>query len=380
MSSVPVPANASPSPGAGPAPAAGAGAPRSQEALRRERRSAFEGRKLEKRLIRLTGQAVTDYGMIENGDRVMVCLSGGKDSYALLQMLRTLQARAPLSFELVAVNLDQKQPGFPEHVLPDYLRAQGVPFHIETQDTYSIVKRLIPEGKTTCSLCSRLRRGVLYRVAGELGATKIALGHHRDDILGTFFLNLFYGGRIKAMPPKLVSDDGRHVVIRPLAYIPEDDLARYAQEQRFPIIPCNLCGSQENLKRKEIRQMIAEWERRFPGRTENSFNALAKVTPSHLMDRGIFDFAGLHPTGVPDPDGDLAFDTEPVSVAPPPADPPPLPPGEGRGEGRGMAPSQNAEGQRAGCTPPLPAGQGRGEGLQRVIFTPAPPAPRPARG
>jgi len=297
---------------AGPRPAGGESPPRSQEVLRRERRSAFEGRKLEKRLIRLTGQAVTDYGMIENGDRVMVCLSGGKDSYTLLQMLRTLQARAPLAFELVAVNLDQKQPGFPEHVLPDYLRAQAVPFHIETQDTYSIVKRLIPEGKTTCSLCSRLRRGVLYRVAGELGATKIALGHHRDDILGTFFLNLFYGGRVKAMPPKLVSDDGRHVVIRPLAYIPEDDIARYAREQCFPIIPCNLCGSQENLKRKEIRQMIADWERRFPGRTENSFNALAKVTPSHLMDRSIFDFASLRPTGIADPEGDTAFDDMPV--------------------------------------------------------------------
>jgi tRNA 2-thiocytidine biosynthesis protein TtcA len=315
---------------------------RGPDTLRREQRSAFEGRKLEKRLIRLTGQAVTDYGMIENGDRVMVCLSGGKDSYAMLQMLRTLRARAPLSFELIAVNLDQKQPGFPEHVLPDYLREQGVPFHIETQDTYSIVKRLIPEGKTTCSLCSRLRRGVLYRVAGELGATKIALGHHRDDILGTFFLNLFYGGRIKAMPPKLVSDDGRHVVIRPLAYIPEDDLARYAQEQRFPIIPCNLCGSQENLKRKEIKQLIAEWERRFPGRTENCFNALAKVTPSHLMDRSLFDFLGLHPTGEPDPDGDTAFDDDSTANAQPrsprlsrtqASDLPPLPPGEGGGEG-----------------------------------------------
>jgi tRNA 2-thiocytidine biosynthesis protein TtcA len=323
------------------------------DSLRRERRSAFEGRKLEKRLIRLTGQAVADYGMIENGDRVMVCLSGGKDSYALLQMLRILQARAPLSFELIAVNLDQKQPGFPEHVLPDYLRQQGVPFHIETQDTYSIVRRLIPEGKTTCSLCSRLRRGVLYRVAGELGATKIALGHHRDDILGTFFLNLFYGGRIKAMPPKLVSDDGRNVVIRPLAYVPEDDLARYAQAQDFPIIPCNLCGSQENLKRKEIKQLVAEWERRFPGRTENCFNALSKITPSHLMDRGLFDFTGLRPTGVPDPDGDTAFDGDTLPDAAPSALLParahvplrslspikrPLPPGEGGGEGPPPAP------------------------------------------
>ncbi len=278
------------------------------DAQRRARRAALEERKLERRLVRLTGQAVADYGMIRNGDRIMVCLSGGKDSYALLDVLRILRARAPLDFDLVAVNLDQKQPGFPEHVLPDYLRAQGVPFHIETQDTYSIVRRLIPEGKTTCSLCSRLRRGVLYRVAGELGATKIALGHHRDDILGTFFLNLFYTGRIKAMPPKLVSDDGRHVVIRPLAYVPEHDLADYAAQRRFPIIPCNLCGSQENLKRKQVKEMIAEWERRFPGRTQNAFRALASVTPSHLMDRGLFDFAGLQARGVADPQGDIAFD------------------------------------------------------------------------
>jgi tRNA 2-thiocytidine biosynthesis protein TtcA len=291
-----------------PAPAAG-DAP--GESLRRARRAAFEGRKLEKRLVRLAGQAIADYGMIEPGDRVMVCLSGGKDSYAMLDLLRILRARAPLSFELVAVNLDQKQPGFPAHVLPDYLRAQGVPFHIETQDTYSIVRRLIPQGKTTCSLCSRLRRGVLYRVAGELGATKIALGHHRDDILGTFFLNLFYGGRIKAMPPKLVSDDGRHVVIRPLAYVAEHHLQRYADLRRFPIIPCNLCGSQENLKRRQIKEMMAEWERRHPGRTENAFNALARVTPSHLLDRSLFEFRGLRATGVPDPEGDTAFDDVP---------------------------------------------------------------------
>jgi tRNA 2-thiocytidine biosynthesis protein TtcA len=289
-----------------------AAAPPPGGALRRARRAAVEGRKLEKRLVRLTGQAVADYGMIEQGDRVMVCLSGGKDSYAMLDILRILRARAPLSFEVIAVNLDQKQPGFPTHVLPDYLRALGVPFRIETQDTYSIVRRLIPEGKTTCSLCSRLRRGVLYRVAGELGATKIALGHHRDDILGTFFLNLFYGGRIKAMPPKLVSDDGRHVVIRPLAYIPEHDLARFAQLRRFPIIPCNLCGSQENLKRAQVKEMLAEWERRFPGRTENAFNALARVTPSHLLDRSLFDFPGLRATGIADPDGDTAFDDPPL--------------------------------------------------------------------
>ncbi len=282
------------------------------DALRRARRAALEGRKLEKRLVRLTGQAVADYAMIEQGDRVMVCLSGGKDSYAMLDLLRILQARAPLSFDVIAVNLDQKQPGFPAHVLPDYLRSLGVPFHIETQDTYAIVRRLIPEGKTTCSLCSRLRRGVLYRVAAELGATKIALGHHRDDILGTFYLNLFYGGRIKAMPPKLASDDGRHVVIRPLAYIPEHDLARFAQMRRFPIIPCNLCGSQENLKRKQVKEMMAEWERRFPGRTENTFNALARVTPSHLLDRSLFDFSGLRATGTADPDGDVAFDDPPL--------------------------------------------------------------------
>lgn len=279
---------------------------------KRERRAVFEARKLEKRLVRLTGQAVADYAMIEPGDRVMVCLSGGKDSYAMLDILRTLRARAPISFDIVAVNLDQKQPGFPEHVLPDYLRSIGVPFHIETQDTYSIVRRLIPEGKTTCSLCSRLRRGVLYRVAKELGATKIALGHHRDDILGTFFLNLFYGGRIKSMPPKLMSDDGQHIVIRPLTYIPEDDLARFALDKRFPIIPCNLCGSQENLKRKEVKKMIAEWEKRNPGRTENVFRALARVTPSHLLDREWFDFAGLRATGVPDPEGDTAFDDLPL--------------------------------------------------------------------
>lgn len=322
---------------------------------RRERRWAYEGRKLEKRLVRLTGQAIGDYGMIQAGDRVMVCLSGGKDSYALLDMLLMLRARAPLSFELVAVNLDQKQPGFPEHVLPEYLRTLGVAFRIETQDTYSIVRRLIPEGKTTCSLCSRLRRGVLYRVASELGATKIALGHHRDDILGTFFLNMFYGGRIKAMPPKLVSDDGRHVVIRPLAYIPEADLARYAQLKGYPIIPCNLCGSQENLKRKEIRQMIAEWQRRFPGRTENAFHALARVTASHLLDRSLFDFAGLRPTGVANPEGDLAFDEEPEAAALVPARPrEPAPGAAGRVLRVGAVPPTSATSELAAPTRPDP--------------------------
>ncbi len=272
------------------------------------RKVAFENNKLEKRLLRLTGQAITQFNMIEAGDKVMVCLSGGKDSYGLLDVLLLLRERAPIDFDLMAVNLDQKQPGFPEDVLPEYLRARGVPFHIEAQDTYSIVKRVIPEGKTMCSLCSRLRRGVLYRVAGELGATKIALGHHRDDILGTFFLNLFYGGTLKAMPPKLVSDDGKHVVIRPLAYVEEADLARYAEVKAFPIIPCNLCGSQVNLKRQEVKRMLVEWEKRYPGRVENTFNALARVTPSHLMDSDLFDFASLRASGGAEIDGDIAFD------------------------------------------------------------------------
>lgn len=277
---------------------------------RRAGRAAFEAVKLERRLLRLTGQAIGDYRMIEAGDRVMVCLSGGKDSYSLLDVLLLLRERAPIDFEIVAVNLDQKQPGFPPEVLPDYLRARGVPFHIETQDTYSIVTRVIPAGKTMCSLCSRLRRGILYRVASELGATKIALGHHRDDILGTFFLNLFHGGRLKAMPPKLVSDDGRNVVIRPLAYVKESDLARYAELRAFPIIPCNLCGSQDNLKRQEVKRMLVEWERRFPGRVENTFRALGRVSPSHLMDVEIFDFRGLVAGGRPDPGGDIAFDED----------------------------------------------------------------------
>jgi tRNA 2-thiocytidine biosynthesis protein TtcA len=282
--------------------------------VRRAEKRAYEDNKLEKRLLRLAGQAIGDYGMIGPGDRVMVCLSGGKDSYGLLELLLLLRERAPIDFDIVAVNLDQKQPGFPGHVLPDYLRARGVPFHIEAQDTYSIVTRVIPEGRTMCSLCSRLRRGILYRVASELGATRIALGHHREDILGTFFLNLFYGGRLKAMPPKLVSDDGRHVVIRPLAYVKEADLARYAEARRFPIIPCNLCGSQDNLKRQEVKRMLAEWERRFPGRVENTFNALARVVPSHLMDGRLFDFAGLRAGGGPLPGGDIAFDDDPCEA------------------------------------------------------------------
>jgi tRNA 2-thiocytidine biosynthesis protein TtcA len=282
--------------------------------LRRVGKQAYEDNKLEKRLVRLAGQAIGDYAMIQPGDRVMVCLSGGKDSYGLLELLLLLRERAPIDFDVVAVNLDQKQPGFPDDVLPAYLRARGVPFHIEAQDTYSVVTRVIPAGRTMCSLCARLRRGILYRVASELGATKIALGHHRDDILGTFFLNLFYGGTLKGMPPKLVSDDGRHVVIRPLAYVKEADLARYAAIKRFPIIPCNLCGSQDNLKRKEVKRMLDEWEKRFPGRVENTFNALARVVPSHLMDGGLFDFAGLRAGGGPRPDGDIAFDEEPCDA------------------------------------------------------------------
>ncbi|HTM28619.1 MAG TPA: tRNA 2-thiocytidine(32) synthetase TtcA, partial [Rhodanobacter sp.] len=237
------------------------------------------------------GQAIGDFGMIENGDKVMVCVSGGKDSYTLLDMLLQLQARAPVRFELIAVNLDQKQPDFPEHVLPEYLAARGVPFHIIEQDTYSTVTRVIPAGRTLCSLCSRLRRGALYTWAAANGITKIALGHHRDDILATFFLNMFYQAQLKAMPPKLRSDDGRHVVIRPLAYCREDDLAAYAAQQQFPIIPCNLCGSQDNLQRKAVRRMLDEWEREQPGRSENIFRALSRVSPSHLADRQLFDFA-----------------------------------------------------------------------------------------
>ena len=274
------------------------------------RKEQYNANKLHKRLRRLVGSAIADFNMIEAGDRVMVCLSGGKDSYALLDILRTLQAHAPLQFELIAVNLDQKQPGFPAHVLPEYLASIGVPFRIVEQDTYSVVKRVIAAGKTTCSLCSRLRRGVLYRVASELGATKIALGHHRDDILETLFLNLFYGGKLKTMPPKLVSDDGRHIVIRPLAYCKEKDLATYAEAEGFPIIPCNLCGSQKNLQRQAVKEMLQQWERKFPGRLETMFTALQNVQPSHLADSALYDFRGLKAGGEPVADGDTAFDQE----------------------------------------------------------------------
>ena len=257
------------------------------------RKQQFNFNKLQKRLRRNVGRAIQDFNMIEEGDRVMVCLSGGKDSFALLDILRNLQARAPVDFELIAVNLDQKQPGFPEQVLPDYLHGLGVPFHIIEQDTYRIVKRVIPEGKTTCGLCSRLRRGILYAFAAEQGMTKIALGHHRDDILETLFLNLFHGGKLKAMPPKLLSDDGRHVVIRPLAYCKERDLAAYAEARQFPIIPCNLCGSQENLQRQAIKAMLRQWEKQFPGRVDSIFAAMGNVAPSHLADAGLFNFTGL---------------------------------------------------------------------------------------
>jgi tRNA 2-thiocytidine biosynthesis protein TtcA len=277
-------------------------------------KQAYENNKLHKRLCRLVGQAIGDFNMIEDGDKVMVCLSGGKDSYALLDILMTLRERAPIHFDIVAVNLDQKQPNFPADVLPAYLEKLGIPFHIENQDTYSIVKRLIPEGKTTCSLCSRLRRGILYRVADELGCTKIALGHHRDDILETFFLNMFFGAKIKGMPAKLVSDDGKHVVIRPLAYVKEADTERYAEVKAFPIIPCDLCGSQENLQRKQIKAMLRDWEKKYPGRVENIFSSLSTVVPSHLMDRDMFGFTDLKADGVANPAGDIAFDEEPCST------------------------------------------------------------------
>ena len=271
---------------------------------------AHEAHKLEKRLCRQVGEAIVQYNMIEEGDKVMVCLSGGKDSYTLLDILLKMQKRAPINFEIIAVNLDQKQPGFPDHILPDYLDKVGIKYHIETQDTYSIVTDKIAPGKTMCSLCSRLRRGILYRVADELGATKIALGHHRDDMLQTLLLNMFFGARLKGMPPKLQSDTGKHIVIRPLAFVDERDIVQWAELQQYPIIPCNLCGSQENLQRKIVGDMLRDWQKRFPGRLDMMLTAMQNVVPSHLMDPKLHDFKNLRATGVPSEEGDTAFDRE----------------------------------------------------------------------
>lgn len=276
----------------------------------------YNQNKLQKRIRRNVGQAISDFNMIEDGDRIMVCLSGGKDSYTMLEILQSLQKSAPISFELIAVNLDQKQPGFPEHVLPEYLESLGIEYKIVEEDTYSIVKDKIPEGKTTCSLCSRLRRGILYRTAKELGATKIALGHHRDDILETLFLNMFYGGKMKGMPPKLVSDNGEHVVIRPLAYCREKDIERYAEAAAFPIIPCNLCGSQPNLQRQVIKEMLRDWDKRYPGRIETMFRAMQNVVPSHLADFELFDFKSINQESGVINGGDTAFDREQFTDTP----------------------------------------------------------------
>ncbi len=283
-----------------------------QPTLRQTQKAEYEANKLAKRLRGLVGRAIGDFNMIGPGDKVMVCLSGGKDSYALLDLLLALRDIAPVKFDVIAFNLDQKQPGFPEHVLPDYLRARGVPFHIAEQDTHTVVKRVIPDGKTTCGLCSRLRRGVIYRVATELGATRIALGHHRDDMTETLFLNMFYGGKLKGMSPKLVSDDGKHIVIRPLAYCNERDLIDFALFRQFPIIPCNLCGSQPNLQRQAIKEMLREWERKFPGRVENIFRAMQNAVPSHLADPALFDFRNLQTQDTSYADGDIGFDPEPL--------------------------------------------------------------------
>ncbi|WP_392435531.1 tRNA 2-thiocytidine(32) synthetase TtcA [Yersinia sp. HM-2024] len=276
----------------------------------------YDLNKLQKRLRRNVGQAIADFNMIEEGDRVMVCLSGGKDSYTMLDILQNLQKSAPINFTLIAVNLDQKQPGFPEDILPAYLDKQGVEYKIVEENTYGIVKEIIPEGKTTCSLCSRLRRGILYRTATELGATKIALGHHRDDILQTLFLNMFYGGKLKGMPPKLMSDDGKHVVIRPLAYCREKDIERFAVAREYPIIPCNLCGSQPNLQRQVIKDMLRDWDKQYPGRIETMFSAMQNVVPSHLNDHKLFDFKNItHNSEIVD-GGDLAFDREELPLQP----------------------------------------------------------------
>ncbi|WP_145496788.1 tRNA 2-thiocytidine(32) synthetase TtcA [Yersinia bercovieri] len=279
-------------------------------------KNQYDLNKLQKRLRRNVGQAIADFNMIEEGDRVMVCLSGGKDSYTMLDILQSLQKSAPINFTLIAVNLDQKQPGFPEDILPAYLDKQGVEYKIVEENTYGIVKEIIPEGKTTCSLCSRLRRGILYRTATELGATKIALGHHRDDILQTLFLNMFYGGKLKGMPPKLMSDDGKHIVIRPLAYCREKDIERFAVAREYPIIPCNLCGSQPNLQRQVIKDMLRDWDKQYPGRIETMFSAMQNVVPSHLNDHKLFDFKAItHDSEVVD-GGDLAFDREELPLQP----------------------------------------------------------------
>ena len=280
----------------------------------RTKAQQYNFNKLQKRIRRNTGQAIADFNMIEDGDRIMVCLSGGKDSFTMLDILMSLQKSAPVSFELIAVNLDQKQPGFPEHILPQYLEQLGVEYKIVEEDTYSIVQDKIPEGKTTCSLCSRLRRGILYRTAKELGATKIALGHHRDDILETLFLNMFYGGKIKGMPPKLVSDNGEHVVIRPLAYCREKDIIKYANMREYPIIPCNLCGSQPNMQRQNIKQMLNGWDKQFPGRIETMFSAMQNVVPSHLADFKLFDFKSINRDSGVINGGDIGFDKEEMPI------------------------------------------------------------------
>lgn len=282
-----------------------------------EKKQIYNLNKLHKRLRREVGKAIADFNMIEEGDRVMVCLSGGKDSYTLLDILLNLKLNAPINFTIVAVNLDQKQPGFPEDVLPNYLQQLGVEYKIVEENTYGIVKEKIPEGKTTCSLCSRLRRGILYRTATEIGATKIALGHHRDDMLETLFLNMFYGGKMKSLPPKLISDDGKQIVIRPLAYCREKDIARYAEAKQFPIIPCNLCGSQPNLQRQVIKEMLQAWDRQYPGRIETMFSALQNVVPSHLCDPNLFDFKNIrHGSELADIEGDIAFDKPEIPTAP----------------------------------------------------------------
>ncbi|XAK50517.1 tRNA 2-thiocytidine(32) synthetase TtcA [Pasteurella multocida] len=290
------------------------------DTTQQDKKHTYNFNKLQKRLRRNVGNAIADFNMIEEGDKVMVCLSGGKDSYTLLDILLNLRLNAPIHFEIVAVNLDQKQPGFPEHILPEYLQSIGVDYKIVEENTYGIVKEKIPEGKTTCSLCSRLRRGILYRTATELGATKIALGHHRDDMLETLFLNMFYGGKLKSMPPKLISDDGKQIVIRPLAYCKEKDIEKYAQAKHFPIIPCNLCGSQPNLQRQVVKEMLQKWDRQYPGRIETMFSAIQNIVPSHLCDTHLFNFKDLQRGQILENiEGDIAFD-KPEFIATSPID------------------------------------------------------------